>query len=379
MPLGKISNVIETLSLTTSGKSSAPRMLEVRPGIIAFVIGHSGSTGSLGTFDVAAGGDLGSVKDSLTFENTAWHRIALCLVSPGILALAYHHYLNAGHLVTYAIDSEGAINHTPIDTLTYIDEGGDGASLVSCGFNDIFAVASDGAGNNGYITTFSIDSDGYISDSPLASYEFDGGMGLGHSLVNITGNIFASFYQGNAYYPTVRTFEIKNDGSIAIPENNSLTLEEAHAVHTVVLKVGPSKFSCCYDLDTYVGKIKTITINDQGSIAETFASEFDFPDAVFRQSDFIHVGNNCHAVVYRGVDDDGWIKTTSIDSGGNIADIIDDNKFQATFASDPSCIRISGDILLIAYIGDDNYAYVSSLGITSISQTHHEMIMGMGP
>ena len=69
------------------------------------------------------------------------------------------------------------------------------------------------------------------------------------------------------------------------------------------------------------------------------------------EPNIIHVSDDICAIAYRGLDDDGFVKTIEITSNGEITNItLDELEFDTSDGYEPNIIHVSDDIYAIAYI-----------------------------
>lgn len=113
------------------------------------------------------------------------------------------------------------------------------------------------------------------------------------------------------------------------------------------------------------GWLKTVSIDSEGNIGDTIIAFLEF-DAVHGYSPtIIHISGDVYAIAYCGPDYDGWLKTVTIQANGNIGAIIDDEEFDVLRGSSPCIIHISGITYAIAYSGNDNHGWMKLLEITT--------------
>ncbi|GAH61719.1 unnamed protein product, partial [marine sediment metagenome] len=92
----------------------------------------------------------------------------------------------------------------------------------------------------------------------------------------------------------------------------------------------------------------------------------EFESTDITELDMIHVSGDIYAIVYQGPDDDGWIKTVSIDVDGDIgASVIDSLEFDGVRCFVPRIIHIYGSVFAIAYSGPDYDGFVITLSISA--------------
>ena len=92
----------------------------------------------------------------------------------------------------------------------------------------------------------------------------------------------------------------------------------------------------------------------------------EFEASYLQELDMVHVSGDVYAIVYRGPDNDGWIKTVSVDSAGNIgAAVIDSQEFDGDRCYEPRIIHVYGTVFAIAYGGPDYDGFVKTINISA--------------
>ncbi|MCK5712706.1 MAG: hypothetical protein KAI25_08330, partial [Hyphomicrobiaceae bacterium] len=179
----------------------------------------------------------------------------------------------AGVTITYTAGGYpvGTITDTVINTLEFAIDDGDYPHVINV-LGDVYAIVYQGFEGDGFLKTVTISADGTII-SAIESQEFDTADCVSPRIINVSGDVYAIVYEG-------------------------------------------------VDLDGY---IKTVTISDAGDITDTVIDtlEFDAADGVAPY--IINVSGDVYAIVYRGVDLDGYIKTVEISSTqtyGTVTDVI---------------------------------------------------------
>ena len=118
-----------------------------------------------------------------------------------------------------------------------------------------------------------------------------------------------------------------------------------------------------------------MAIGDIGTIVDTL--EFDTSRA--RNPDVIYIATGIYAVVYKGVDSDGWLKTFSVSTAGNIGDtVIDSFEFAPNIGVNyPKIVHVSGDIYAIAYgDGTNDEGRIVTVGIDSSGSITNPVVDG---
>lgn len=113
------------------------------------------------------------------------------------------------------------------------------------------------------------------------------------------------------------------------------------------------------------GWLKTVTIDSDGNIGDTITDFLEFDTDYCYSPTIIHISGNVYAIAYCGPGYDGWLKTVTIEANGNIGSIIDDFEFDGLRGSTPCIYYITGTTYAIAYSGDNNHGWLKILTITT--------------
>ncbi len=193
-------------------------------GTVAAVI--YGVSGWLKTLTINSDGtiDANPDIDTLQFDSGGWPG-RIIHISGDIYAIAYGDWQSgpvttpntAPTVVTVDIDSAGNIGAAIIDTLELeavsVNLALPSIVLVS---GDVYAVAwnGEGAANDGWLATFTIDSNGNIGDSVIESFEYDTTRGYNPHIIKVSANIFAIAYCAVGAEGFIKTLTISDAGDI---------------------------------------------------------------------------------------------------------------------------------------------------------------------
>ena len=185
-----------------------------------------------------------------------------------------------------------------IDSLDFDLYGGVLPKIVHIS-GSTYAIVYQGYGNDGYLVTISIEASGTIA-GVIGSLEFDTSNGAHPWITHIAGDVHAITYVGPGGNGTIKTLTIQPDGTIGV------------VIDTFVYDSGPSI-------------IEPVIVNISG---------------------------NVYAVFYGGADNDGWLKTITINNTGTIGGIIDTLEFDTAYGVYSAPIHIGGSIWAVAYTAD---------------------------
>ena len=320
-------------------------------------------------------------------------RISFAVLFTITLSLAFHAPLPeasaaAGDITPIRIKNHAAFASAS-DNLEYDTEKG---TYTTQGFvqvdSDTYALAYMGPGDDGFLSTFTISSDGTtITEVDNVHHEADT-IALGFSLVQVDSDTYALAYGGTNSQAQagrdgfISTFDIDSDGIITpIRIENHAAFESAsvnfefdliQAHHNSLVKVDSDTYAVAYAGKDNDGFITTLTISSDGStISKVETIEHDLVNG--QDNSLVHVNDDTYALAYEGESSDGYISTFTIDSDGDITPIRIQNhaafasasantEHDALWGNQNSLVQVDSDTIALAY---GNYDVTISAGLIS--------------
>ena len=307
-------------------------------------------------------GNLTGVVDSLEFYPANMSDPDIIHTSGDYYAIAFTGNSNDGALRTVAIDAGGTISagsYTQFDWNT-----GHTPDIIHIN-GDIYAVAFEGPNGDGWIRAMNIDSSGTAWPT-WDSLEFETSEGEQTKIVHVTGDIYAIVYRGrtgNSNDGWIDTVTIQASGAMSGPLNR-YEFDNSQGEEASIVQVAGEIFAIAYRGPDDDGWVKTVSIDSSGTISGTGqALEFDGTEG--REPVIVKVSTDIYAIAYRGPSDDGWIKTVSIDSTGTITGPVASFEFDTVHCQEPDMIHLSGDVFAVAYEGPDGDGWIKTVTIDS--------------
>ncbi|WP_428326528.1 beta strand repeat-containing protein [Nitrosopumilus sp.] len=345
-----------------------------------FLVVHRGvdNDGFARTINVSTDGTINSIEDTLEFEPTfdAFYN-DVTQIDSDTFAVAYRDVDNDGRLVTLDVTSTGTI--TLVETLEYETVDASWPDIIKLDDKSV-VIAYRGTGNDGFIKTIPITVSGDIG-AITDTYEFDGGAGQYPSIFNIDGNTVAIATRGPGSDGWLDTIfidvELTGTDTISVAETDDSTKlavitasstptvisNGINSVNPVLNPVSTPVPSHGFSLAIYASStpvpahevtISTIKTNDT----------FEFDNAHTDTPDLVQVDTDTFAVVYRGVDADGFIKTVNIDSTGTITDTGNSLEFDTADGWTPNIVPVDTDTFAVVYNGTDTDGFIKTLNIS---------------
>ena len=291
-------------------------------------------------------------------------------------ALAYQSQAGTGKgkISTFTISSDGA-TITELDTLLHTGARGGYNSLVRVD-SDTVALAFTGTGGDGFITTFTIDSNGNITQVDTLEHDTHQSSISFNTLLHVNSDMYALAYD-RSNTNLISTVTIDSDGNITAvktqSEGNNLNLNNgADQGHGSLVKVDSDTVALAHAGVFQDGFITTFTIDSNGNITQVDALEHD--TTYGRENSLVQVDSDTYALSYKGTGG-GYISTFTIDSGGNITAVktqSEGNNFRyhvsASDAYSRSLVHVDEDTYALAH-GDSRVGNISTFTISSDGET----------
>jgi hypothetical protein len=276
--------------------------------------------------------------------------------------------------------SPGEIGNSVIDSLEFDTDKGVGPDIVPIS-GDIYAIAYQGKDDDGFLRTVSIGPDGGIGDSVIDSLEFDTVNGREPDIINISGDCYAIAYRSDHDVGFLKTVSIGPDGSIGDIVIDSLEFDTDKGVGPDIIPVSGDIYAIAYQGQDDDGFLRTVSIGADGGIGDSVIDSLEFDTVNGREPDIINISGDCYAIVYRGDHDVGFLKTVSIGPDGSIGDsVIDSLEFDINKAKGPHIVPVSEDVYAIGYQGQDDDGFLRTIDITTGGGTEaaYEIVASAG-
>jgi hypothetical protein len=402
---GSLIEEVETLEHdTANGQYNS--LVQVDADTYALAYTGSDTDGFISTFTISADGSTITKVETLEHDTDNGRYNSLVQVDADTYALAYTGDGSDGFISTFTIDSDGDItpiriqNHGEFASasvnLEHDTENGSYNSLVKVDA-DTYALAYRGSGDDGFISTFTINSAGVITavktQSEGNNLEHDTENGRSNSLVQVDADTYALAYRGDDDDGFISTFTIDSDGDITpIRIQNhgafgsaSVNLEHdtEYSSYNSLVKVDADTYALAYQGENYDGFISTFTINSAGVITavktQSEGNNLEHDTERGRYSSLVQVDADTYALAYRGSGDDGFISTFTINSAGVITAVKTQSEgnnleHDTENGSYNSLVKVDADTYALAYrgsSGNDGFISTFTIDSTSTSRSDH--------
>jgi len=306
---------------------------------------------------------------------------SLIRISSDTYAIAYQGYSHqlgnyGGQLKIVSIPEDGS--EVKVLSQWTFDHGssgwGDWNSLVKVDDNTFALAYSGGSSEDGTIKTFTISDEG-SSITEVAVLVHDTGIGNYNSFVHVKGNTFALAYTGTGNDGYIKTFTIPTDGS-TITQVQSLEHATYWGGYNSLVKVDYNTYALAYSGGTstytnsyYYGFLKTFTIPlDGSSITQVKSFQNNTTNNIGSYQSLIKINSEEYALAYAGDGNDGFIDNFTISSDGDSIKKVWSLEHDTDNGLYNSLIMVDKDTYALAYGGSNNDGFIKTFnGGTSCS------------
>ena len=289
-------------------------------------------------------------------------------VSGDIYAVPYEGAGDDGFLKTVEIASSGEIRDEELDSLEFDTSNGETPDIIGIS-GDVYAIAYEGNGSDGFLKTVTIATDGQITDPVVDTLEFDTSQGKEPNIISISGDVYAIAYAGDRDDGFLKTVTIATDGQITSPVIDTLEFDTQQGREPQIIPISGDVYAIAYRGRNDDGFLKTVTIATDGTITNSVIDTFEFDNSNGEEPNMLPISGDVYAIAYRGPDDDGTLATVTIATDGTITNsVIDTLEFDAVRGVAADMMAIANDVYAIAYEGSGSDGFLTTVTIATDSQ-----------
>jgi hypothetical protein len=227
----------------------------------------AGGAGYLRTVNIANNGNLTNTSVGSWNFASAVYNPRIMKISGTVYGIVYG---NVGTVMTVTISNTGVITKTAIATWAF-DTTGNTPKLVLISGN-VYAVAYSGTGSAGYVKTMTISTAGAINKTAISTLNFDTTGGYEPYILFATGTVYAISYRNSTNLGVVKTYTIATNGTITQTVIDTLQFDTAAGYEPWLISVGTGMYAVAYRGASNLGYLKTLGISTTaGSGAAVFS------------------------------------------------------------------------------------------------------------
>ena len=361
---GEMPGTILDTNIFGDDGSEWSKIMPIGNNIYAIVYEDWSNDGWIKTTQIQNDGTISiSEIDSLEFDKKDGKEPDLIHISGDIYAIAYKGKSDDGYLATIQINTDGTIQNDVIDTLEFDTKNCNYPDIIQIS-ETVFAIAYESNGNQGYITTVEIDAEGTITSTLLDSYRFDSN-GEEPSILQISSDIYAIAYQGDGSDGYLKTLQIDSNGIITPASIDTLEFDTTDCAFPDIIHIADDVYAIAFVHNWWTGHVTTVEISETGEISNSIIDTFQYESSTAMYCDIEHVDRDIYAIAYLGQGDDGFVKTIHIQTDGTITNsVIDSFEYETQTGYYPSLKQINQDTFVVAYT---NQAWKGALKTFSIN------------
>jgi hypothetical protein len=210
---GTISGTLIAKVIYNTSNNYEPRIINTSGDYYAVAYRGPSNKGYLQILQIAASGTITNSQVSLYNFTLTCYEPSLINVSGNYYGIAYRNSSNVGYLTTLKIDTLGVITQSVISNQNFSGTAAYTPEIQNTA-SGIFGIVYRGASNRGYISTLGVSVNGIISTPVLSTFVFDTTAGYEPYFRNISGTAYAVFYRGTGNDGYIKTLEIASNGTI---------------------------------------------------------------------------------------------------------------------------------------------------------------------
>ncbi len=335
-------------------------IVQVDSDTYALACSDENDKGYIKTFTIPSNGSSITEVAELKHDNNQGFYNSFIQLDSDTYVLAYSGNGNDGYIKTFTISSNGA-TITEVASLEHDTNTGQYNSLVQVD-SDTYALAYGGPGDDGYIVTFTIPADG-SSITEVTSLEHDTGNGINNSLIQADSDTYVLAYTGIGDDGFISTFTISADGS-TITEVANIEHEAIYGHHNSIAQVDSDTYVLAYSGYGSDGYMKTFTIPSNGaSITHVTTLEFDTVNDEYNS--LLQVDSDTYVLAYTGLNDDGYISTFTIPANGSSITKVQEIEHDVNKGRHNSIVQVDSDTYVLAYEGENSDGFIKTFSVAS--------------
>lgn len=291
-----------------------PYVLHISGNVYAIAYSGDGSDGWIKTVTISADGTtIALTGNSWEFDGVTGNFPTIICVHETVHALVYADGYGDGWIKTFTIAADGTLTGAAIESYEFDVNGVEWTRILQVASN-VFLVSYGDTAKDGWIKTFGISDGGLITTPFLDSYRFDDRYVSATELLHVKNDIFAMVSQDLDADGQITTVKVSATGVITEPYKGRLEFDPVEARNNSVVRVADGVYAIAYGYEDGDGKTATITISADGTTIALTGSSLEFDTASCSFPWIVHVSGNVYAIAYKGVDDDGFLKTVEIET-----------------------------------------------------------------
>lgn len=362
---GAIENsIVDSLIFDTAGTND-PNIIHISGDVYAVVYDVGTADGYIETFTIDSTGQISAASiDTQIFDSAKAKTVKIIHISGNVYGVYYSGDGDDGYLKTYTIATNGQITNTAIDSLEFDVQKGKEADMINIS-GDVYAIQYSGDGDDGYLKTFTIATNGQITDTAIDTLEFDTAKGKGNEIIHISGDTYALLYSGDGDDGMLKTVTIATNGQITDSIIDSLEFNVIKGITPEMINISGDVYAIAYD-DGAGAYVNTYTIAANGQITDTPIDTQVVDNSDGLNPQIIHLTDNIYAISYGGADDDGFIKTYTIATNGQITNTpLDTLEYDTINALDNSLLKVDTNILALAFQGNGDDGTIKTIELST--------------
>lgn len=259
--------------------------------------------------------------------------------------------------IKVAIGDDGSIDAALADYLEIDNRQGTYTGIKRIGTSNIYVVAYTDADSDGWLCSISVADDGSLT--LIDEWEFEPTVGKFVNVHVINSSIVAVSFNGSGGL-AIGTVTIDGSGNLGNSWIDSLVIDAGASYRLMMCHLQGDYYALVWE-DRHLA---TLTIDSSGNISNALVDSEVFDATNGDTPDIKRVSDNICVIVFTGENNDGWAKTFSINDTGIInATPLSSLEFDTVTGFNCTIDWMTGSLWLISYKDADSDGWVKSVTI----------------
>jgi len=380
MSFGDIGAVIDTLEFDTV-QASHPAFCHISGDIFCGTYLDGDGHLHIFTFSVDSSGNISnSVIDHYENADTAFSTTSIIKSVPGHVLFAGQRAGGNSSIYSIPVDDDGNITPSVVGSADMDTSGAEQPSSLLVGSLYAAFVYNRGA-THCFVRTFGLSADGTMDSDPTDTLELANHQTLWPRICQVKDHIYAAAFFKPYTEGHLKTFSISASGLMPASPIDAVNFESVTCDELDLCLARSGFVSVAYSgVDSHL-QLVSAEIDSGGDIKTPLADTYELATEVTDSPRIIPMLRGYLAVVFQGPGAIGEISTVLMDSLGSFnSTTLGNATFEASRCYHPKIIRVSGNIYAMVFDGVDSDGFAESIAIETPSTgfPQHLLLMGIG-
>lgn len=245
---------IDTWAFTTT--CYEPDITKVSGNVYAIIYRGASNNGYLMTVTISPAGAITKTAIGNSNFGTALYEPDIYFISGTFYAIAYRDASNNGYIRTVNIANSGTITSNSVSSWNFTT-GVYNPRIIKISGN-VYSIVY---GNAGYVKTMTISTAGAITKTAISTLTFDTTGSYEPYILNVVGTVYAITYRNSTNLGVAETYTIATNGTITQTVIDTLQFDTLAGYEPWLINVGTGMYAVAYRGASNFGYLKTFAIS----------------------------------------------------------------------------------------------------------------------